>query len=42
MGGNLCFKLDWGSLTVVSKLILFLFSFTLYLRAIFQVFEGAI
>ena len=36
--GNLCFKLDWASLIVGSKFIVFAHCFTLYLqRAIFQV-----
>ena len=48
MEGNLRFDIDWASLTVEVNLP-FLFFFTLYLRAIFQVqapggltFEGAI
>jgi len=37
MVGNLRFKIDWASLIAGSKFTVFVFFFTLYLRAIFEV-----
>ena len=37
MEGNLYFQIDWASLIVGSKFIVFAYCFSLYLRAVFQV-----
>ena len=37
MEGNLYFQIDWASLIVGSKFIVFAYCFSLYLRAAFQV-----